>query len=559
MSEQGLTLGGSLGLALAAAVSVAAPAAAMAADSDPQAELRRLQQEAQQARRDAEAALERAIKAEAAISAALGLEKAADPTPPVLAASPTKPDCSPSAQTLQRMDCFEKGTGSNPTEIIASARGLMAYALNDEVEDDALTYLNGLSDQGEKKTKREVSFMQIAQPVTSRLLITNKSEAFEGTYTYPVGRKRELTADGLSVKPITSTFSVGFSAAIDPDDKASGLLFRDGSFNNDTVAVTFGYGEQYYPAMPIYGKKDSVEARAKSFGQALWEQCEKAAKATANIYGDDPEKPRSCQGDELIAWSFDPSRDAAFKANVAAYNAAFWDPVTSSVPLQGWGLVGGLGTRNFKFIDPLTFAPGIVSNPQFPRLLATLSTEPPAGGGLFLDEQGARRWSTEAGVYGFHHIDGKWGPINGLLARIDLNVARRWDFAPAAKDQEFCAFKVATPGIGACKTFNIAEPESNVSFEPSLNLRTQLKFGKSFPRLARFIPALAISPRITLNTDTEAYRLEVPLYLSGNDKLTELTGGIRYVTTWNHEIDANNGTVWSVFVSTPFSMDGSKK
>lgn len=548
--------------ALVFAACVAQPAHARAIDGDPQAALKQLQQEAKQARRDAEEALERAKKAEAAINNLLANQPASPaPLPQTSPDLASAPACKATTNGLERIDCFDTSAkdrnGAPP-----SPTGLMAYSVKtdkDDNEGDMLAYLNKLEDQGDKKAKRNVSFMQVAQPVTSRLLITKGSEAFEATYTYPLARRRALTEDSLSSIPITTNLTVGFSAAIDPDDKTTGLLFRDGSFNNDTVALTVSWGQQFYAPMPLYGEKGSIEARAKAFGQSLWEQCDKASKASATIYGDPPKKPNSCQGDDLIAWSFDPSRETAYKVNVAAYNAAFWDPVTASVPQKGWGIVGGVGTRNFKFIDPASFEPGIVADPLFPRLLTTLSTTRPDNGGLFLDEQGDRRWSGEIGVYGFRHYDMKWGPFDGLLARIDLNLAKRWRFDASEKDQEFCAFKGATPGIGECKKFNIAAPEDHWSFEPSINLRTQLKFGESFPRLARFVPALALSPRFTHNSDTSAYRLEVPLFLSGNDKQTELTGGIRYVTTWNDEIEANNISVWSVFVSTPFTLDGSKK
>lgn len=556
--------------ALVIASGLALPAYASAADSDPQAELKRLQQEAQLARKAAEEALERAKHAEAAINDLLAKQATAhapQPQPHLQSQSQPAPvhagtqTCAKTANGLHRLECFDTAAKAKEAAV-PDTTGLMAYAVAYENETAMLVHLNKLEDQDGETKKRSVSFMQVAQPVTSRLLITKGSEAFEGTYTYPGARRRVPTKDQLSSIPITSSFTVGFSAAFDPDDKTTGLLFRDGSFNNDTVALNFGWGEQYYAPIPLYekkGEKGSIEARAKAFGQSLKEQCDKAAKATATIYGDLPKGPRSCEGDGLIEWAFDPSRADAYKANVAAYNAAFWDPVTGAVPQKGWGLVGGIGTRNFKFIDPASFAAGIVADPQFPRLLTTLATKQPDNGGPFLNELSERRQSVEASLYGFRHFDTKGWPLDGVLLRLDLTAARRWQFEAADKDQEFCAFKAAAPGIGECKKFNIAAPDGELSFEPSVNLRTRLKFGQAFPRAARFIPTLAISPRFTLNTATSAYRFEMPLFLSGNDKQTELTGGIRYVTTWNDEIEANNVSVWSVFVSTPFSMDGSKK
>ncbi len=563
MTFRGSLRRGVSGLGLVGALALSAPPAAAQADEAHVAELKRLQAEAKEARREAEAALERARRAEAAIDKALGL------TEPKVA---SRPDCTKPGGKLDRIECL--GPKVDVTglaegketigKIRRETRDLMVYAVTYGKEEGEtenrgeLEVIKYLRDGSTDRPARDVSFMQIAQPVTSRLLITKGTELFDASYTYPVSRARSLSGDGSKVKPITRGLTFKLSTAFNEDDKTPGVLLRDGSFNEDTVALTVSFGSQHYPWMPLYGE-GSIEERAKKFGQSLWDKCVKAANAGEDIYGKTPKKPAGCEGDALWEWSFDPSRKDDYKANVDAYNAAFWEPDKTAIPRWGWGITGGISTRDFKYIDPTNFAAGLVPNAATPRLLTTLAVKEPDGGGLFLDQISARRWSGELGGYLFRHWKGSAGPIDGFLLRGDVNVARRWRVEEASADQEFCAIKPATTGVANCEKFNIAAPEADWAIEPSVNIRTRLKFGDSFPRAAQFVPELGFSPRFTWNTQTDAIRLDVPVYLSGNDKFTELTGGIRFTRTWNDETEANNGAVWSVFLSTPFSMNGSQQ
>lgn len=555
-----------LGSGICMVASAASPAHSMQPDDPRMQEFRRLQLEAQQARKDAEDALKRAKDAEIAINALL--------VAPPASALAAGPDCSDMPKTVidepkagekrrlpQRVECFVKGPTGAKKEVSIRTPGLMAYAVDYSNEKDLLTFLKN------REGKKVVNFMQVAQPVASRLTISKGAEAFEGSYTYPLSRTRAFSDDHTMVRAITSSLTVGFSALIDPKDKTTGLLLRDGSFNDDTAGISISFGRQYYPATPVYGERGSIEAQAKAFGHALWDQCSKDLKAVADIYGKVAGKPdksadpdrAECEGLNLLAWSFDSDREAT-KANIAAYNAAFWNPGKDAVPEYGWGLTLGLSTKKFKYIDPSAFAPGIVLNAVSPRLLATLSTQDPKDGGPFINELSPRHLTKEFGGYVFRHFPGPLGPLDGLLARLDLTITRRWEFKTTEKDQEFCRFKKVVPEIGECVKFNIGAPNNYWAFEPSFNLRTQLKFGDAFPRIGRFVPSLAISPRISWNEHSDAYRLEVPVYLSGNDTSKELTGGIRYTRTWNDKIDTtNNVGVWSVFLSTPFTMNGSKK
>lgn len=521
------------------------------------AELQRLLKQASDARLDAEDALRRAKATEAELTRLLSDRNDA----PALAASVAPSPPPPSPQSPARMDCI---VGYAGCEGVAAGYDLMAYPYKDGEDRSqwAETRLTNFIEteaqkkaeaQNKKEKKREISFASIDQPFTSRISLAKGDEAMDAQYSFPLSRRRISQGNGF--RPITSSLGLGFSAAFDPDNKKVGLIARNGSYSDDQLAVTLTFGRQRYPVIPSHDAENSAENRAKNFANALIRRCEEAMAAKADHFGTTSTKPLGCSDTDLLAWSFDPDATDRYKANVAAYNQAFWEPSAKALPELGWGFTATMGMQNFKYILPDSFAPGIVIDPQTPNLLSTLLAKSDDGSKPDLGQREARRFSPSLGAYAFRHFEGKFLLFDGLLIRPSATVARRWDIDDAFKGQEYCAIKLAT--IGECKTFNIMAPKANWSFEPALNIRTRFDLGWGKDNLSRYFGTIGLSPTITYNSHKDSYRLAAPVYLAA-DKDGNLTGGIQFARDWGNANPDKNESVWSIFLSTAFSMNGAK-
>lgn len=545
--HRAILLQNSLVTAIILQTSLLSTAPANAADL-PQEQLERLLKKANDARRDAEDALRRAKEAEAEVARLL----TGEPIPHTSADAARFDLPSVEAGQPARMDCIR---GQVSCDGVTPGYDLLAYPYrNDEKKDRNKWAETRLVDFLKKQDGRKVSFANIDQPFVSRFSVAKGDEAMDAQYALPLSRRRILLDS--SARVVTSSLALGVSASFDPDNKKVGLIARGGSFADDQIAVSLTFGRQFYPSMPIHGDKGSADANAKSFANALIDRCEKALAAKQDHFGNMPLKPAGCEGTALLAWSFDPNDAERYKANVAAYNQAFWEPSDNAIPEVGFGVTATLGTKVFKYIVPSAFTPGIVVDPLMPNLLSTLLAKSKDGSKPDLGQLEVRRYSPSLGAYAFRRFEGRVWLFDGLLVRPSATVARRWEIKEAFTDKEYCALKVGT--IGECKKFNVAEPEANWSFEPSLNFRTQIDpLGVIGGSSSRYFAKVGISPTITYNSHKDSYRLVVPAYVAA-DKDGKLTGGVQFARDWGNANPEKNESVWSVFLSTAFSMDGSK-
>ncbi|MFY7836864.1 MAG: hypothetical protein ACOVQ0_11365 [Novosphingobium sp.] len=259
-----------------------------------------------------------------------------------------------------------------------------------------------------------------------------------------------------------------------------------------------------------------------------------------------------CEGDQLLAWAFSPD-GPNYKDNVAGYNKAFWEPADKDIPEYGWGATGTIGTQVYKHIQPNIFAPGILVSNGNPSILTTLNTDKDKSPNLGQLEQ--RKWSFELTGFVFRHFDvGGWLP-EGITVRQGATLARRWEIESDFADKTFC--KVTNSPATECAKFNIAAPVSYMSFEPSLNVRTKIGTGQISDWANSYIPIIGFSPSISYSTQTSRSRMALPVFLSV-DKDGTFNGGFQYAREWGNTDTKKNVGVWSIFISTNFTMDGSK-
>ncbi|AOF96271.1 hypothetical protein [Sphingobium sp. RAC03] len=520
------------------------------ASESSQEKIKELLQQATDARRDAEDALLRAKAAEAGLANLLNTDSNIGISPKSTPSSLLLTN----AERPARMDCIN-GDDACGTESLGY--DLLSYPyLREEGKDRdkwAETRLINFVKKQNAGVNRKISFNIIDQPFDSRISLSKGDEAIDAQYAFPLSRRRRTTDS--YVRAVTSTLSIGFSASLDPSNKKVGLIARGGSFADDQLALNFTFGRQYHPAIARFGNKGSAEAKAKSFANALIARCKAAMVAKADHFGEASQRPTGCDDVALLAWAFDPKDAERYKTNVAVYNEAFWDPDPNVMPEIGWGVTTMVGMKNFKYILPNAFSPGIVIDPQTPNLLSTLLAQSKDGSKPNLGQIEVRRISSSLGTYVFRRFEGKARFFDGLLVRPSATVARRWEIEEAFADKEYCAIKVGT--IGECKKFNTTGPEANWSLEPALNLRTQIDLGLSSYGVSRYFSKIGLSPTINYNSHKDSYRLVVPAYLAA-DKDGKLTGGVQFARDWGNADPNKNVSVWSVFLSTPFSMDGSK-
>lgn len=556
------------GAGLLLAATMMTPAHAEQTGGEPISELEQLRRDAQQARKDAEAALKKALAAEEAIARMLAQQ---NETPPqsfagerVIAAA-TSACPPPESGSPNRLDCIAaepprpNSTPPSPEDwdrYRSATRGLMAYAVDPNAETSLREYLNEDSSGG------KVNFAHRFDPVASRFSTTKGQSSVDLAYELPLSRRRNLTMeeDGIWVRPVTHSLTFRAAATIDKNDKSgnSGLIGQAGSFNDDPLKFSVSYGRQYYPKSRVYGQGGGdIENRAKLMVDALVEKCKAALKPVTSAFNPPPTKgaaslPSSCSGTDLLQWAFDPARAEDYKANIAAYNAAFWNPPEKKLPEYGWGITPAVSRQNFKYILPTAFPAGTIVEGSDPPLLSTL---------LFRDKDGIKpdlggqedlRYSFEVGGYVFRHFAAPTSWIDGITVKPSATVARRWSIDTASSDVEFCALKaVATPGANnrECKKFHIAAPEAKWAFEPALNVRARLKLPYAY------FPQLGFSPTIAFSTATDQYRLTIPAYLAA-DKDGVLTGGVQFSRQWGGDEDSKS--IWSIFLSTPLAMEGQK-
>jgi hypothetical protein len=491
------------------------------------------------ARGNAEAALRGAKQAEDRLTELLG--RSGD------AAATTSH--SPRPNTLARMDC------------LADVNGTQSQCKGVKGDDDLMAYATFPDGKYEGSPEQRLAaaynthFDVTSRPVTSRVTIGKGEQAIEGSYTLPLSRRR-VPGDGLdTARAVTSTLI--FKGSVAPDSNSSpGLITRDGSFNDSPVTISVGFGRQHFASVKLRGDKDTIETRARKFAGELINKCQAALAAKPDAFGTALEaRPQGCEGDELLAWAFKAAGKDAVDANVDAYNAAFWDAPKDAVPALGWGVAGEVGTQEYKYILPSMFAPGILlDGASQPNVLSTLKASSDDGSAS-LGQQEERRWSFAASVYGFAHLGLKSSIIKHLLVKPSLTLSRRWRINQEFTDQEFCAIKVAT--IGECKKFNVAAPTVGWSFEPSINARWMFDLAVFGDRWRRYAPKIGFSPTLTWGSRDNNYRLAVPIFFAA-DKDNVLNAGVQYSREGGNSDDRKNASIWSVVLSTGFSMDGSK-
>lgn len=532
------------GLVIRIAIVSALSPAIVAAEVPSRQQLESLLKEAKDARHDAEEALLRAKTAEKKLADLLALDD-----PPADTTQP-HPD-SVQAGEPARMDCI-RGDTVCPSNV-PKGYDLLAYPSEGEEDRNEWAETRLTNYLSKEKGGKKVSFARIDQPFVSRISFSKGDEALDAQYLFPLSRRRLPVADGVRI--ITTSLGFGLSASFDSDNKNVGLIARGGSFADDRVTASITFGRQYYPSKLHRGGKGTLEEQAKGFASALVDRCKTAQKAEVTNLTTSSSKPAGCDSLNLLDWSFDPDDAERFKMNVDAYNRAFWEPGEKELPEYGFGLSATVGMQNFKYILPSEFLPGIIPDPQVPTFLSTLLAESKDGSKPDLGQQEARRFSPSVGGHLFYLLEGRWLVFDGLLIRESATLARRWDIEEKFANKEYCALKVGP--VGECKKFNIAAPQAHVSFEPSLNLRTRIDLGFGRYGPARYFAKIGLSPAITFNSHKDSYRLVVPAFL-GADKDGQLTGGIQFARDFGSEDPDENVSVWSVFLSTPFSMDGSK-
>lgn len=551
---------------------------AFAQQSPTRAELESLREQARQAREDASEALKRAKRSEEAIAKLLAN------LPPAPGPSTTPTDIAGAADcggdqkaVMQRMDCFHpkpedprpiapanRLTKQQIEDYRIATKGLVAYAVNHDAEIATADQVNetGASPAGGKNKTPQVNFNRIDSPVTSRIGVAKGEQSFDMAYALPLSRRRAIVFDGQGVysQTINTNMTFGFSASFDKNNESkTGLIRRDGIFGDDPIKVTIGFARQYFRKRPLYGEDNSsVSQLARKYAGKMIAQCKADLGKMTDQFGFKQPGPDGCSGDALLDWTFNP-KNAAFKDNMAAYNETFWGQPKDAIPEHGYGLSAGISRQNFKYLLPATFAPGIIIGGSNPTLLSTLLFKDKDGVKPDLNGQADLRYSYELRANAFHYWE---APIpsflTGMMVRSSLTIARRSLIGKDFKDVEFCGIKATTvPGASnrECKKFNIAAPEAAWSFEPELNARFLFAPGGTSLAMGRFAPSIGVSPTIGFSTQTDRYRASVPIFLGANDK-DQLNGGIQ----WSHEWGDGkpSESVWSVFLSTPFTLDGSK-
>ncbi|WP_292631718.1 hypothetical protein [Novosphingobium sp. 28-62-57] len=538
---------------IAMLLSTASPA--MAQDTATLEELKKLKSQAEAAVVSAKAALKMAQDAEKDVDEAL--KRRGNPPEPKI------------TYDLARLDCYDgaKGKGSNcPSPGNGKKEDLTFYASFDPknqskesppYSDSAESKLQARINSKEKSDK--LSFQRKDLPITSRISTSTGEKAIGLDYAIPLTRKRIVSANRENITPVNDTLIVGVSAAFDGDNKKAGLIARAGKFNDSPITASVTWSRSYHKKLKLHGvpekagKEESFAARGMNLADKLISQCKAALSAPAPVFGASPSKPTACEGDQLLEWAFDPD-GANFKDNVAAYNKAFWEPSDDSIPRRGLGFKATVGTQNFKYIPTSVFAPqGYVPNKD-PIFVSTLNTDDLTTPNL--GQQVQREWSFEGTAFIFGHVPIKNSIFEGFTVRPSVTLARRWEVASDFASKQFCRITVSP--VTECKTFNIAAPEAYEAIEPSLNFRTKLGFAKGNAWTRRYVPSIGLSPTISYSSHESRTRLAVPAFLAV-DKDGKFSGGVQYAREWGNTDKTKNVSVWSIFIGTNFSLDGSQE
>lgn len=274
-----------------------------------------------------------------------------------------------------------------------------------------------------------------------------------------------------------------------------------------------------------------------------------------------------CQADRLINWIFerkvverrhlgDPpdygrtTTEKVLKNPDLAkeYVSIFWSaPTDKPIPQLGWGLSAEYSSTDF------THFPGVFTVTDEGR---SLDRSVPLGDKV---KNTFDQWTLEG--YGSTFIKTReFDPApseklyaDGIMLLGAVTYQKLWDIPKDAKNVEICADN-SNPDIvlGQCSALNVDGPRQREGFTLSLEGRVQFN---NVP----LVKLVGLAPRYSYRLDDGFQKLDLPLYLTANDKGIGTTG-IVLSGTWGgenligEELDSDFGI--SLFYSLPLNFNG---
>jgi hypothetical protein len=408
--------------------------------------------------------------------------------------------------------------------------------------------------------------------------LSNSSDATHATLKVGVKkffRKPPSRETEYNQRVSTKNYSFGVRATLDKDDKKKAPIGNLDALKGGLSAFV-GYSRSFYPpeklSTPPVGDADLMQRASDLYSSSEGKAGLSADCAAAQT----KDKKINCSGQGLINWIF--SRDASGRfANpkaVEAYNAVFWGS-PQKAPRWGYGFEIEVGRPTFTYYPfalvtvPDPFKPGSTRQVVDPAELA------PGFGDRLVKDDVRTTWSLKSFVFG--HVSssdwrniGRW--LSGTVApnyyeRIDNvfsrnkgttligSLAYKKDYAikKELRDMEICVTPPEQPLTEICQLANVAAPEKDAGFVVGAELR---QLFDTF----RVLPTLGIAPRYTYAFSKNRNGLDVPLFLTLDDK-GALNGGVKYSREWGgrnaDSTDKATESVWSIFLGASLDMNGS--
>ncbi|WP_428631233.1 hypothetical protein [Sphingopyxis sp.] len=533
--------------ALAGTTTVGAQPTAPENGATLEAQIAALQKAAEQARKDAKAAQDSAARAEALIAELLGRQ--------------APPPCDATGSSAPLLDC--RGGLDRYVEKTEETEGELLAYLRQKPSADGKPVTGGPPPKSLASATGDFRGSVAASKDGTNVSLTND---------FPLSRtKDDRIRDGeRQQRAITRNLSLGLSATF--EEGKSGYIGSFSDLSDKPLGVALGFNVQYYRWRPAkveaggrlsdIGEKKVADiialcraeqvkdASSRSLRTEIFGATPAAADIPTLSVATDP-----CRHENLLRWTFATKEDGTFKHPDAVdiYNAAFWvTPGKDELPKYGFGVTAEFTRQRFSFIDPGSFAPGIIVPGANPPLLSTLDFDTLGG-----DRKVTYDWF--GGGYGFYHWPIDVTVLEGLTLIGRGRYGRKWEIDKAAKDVEFCAIdaplagSVPIPGADdrTCQKFHIAAPRHQSGFEVTGEIRTLLPL----TRLHRYLPEIGLGPSFGYSGIDKRYRAVAPFYVAF-DKDRGLNGGLQIAHEWGNGEDKE--TVISIFYSTPFTLAGNK-
>ncbi|WP_343521097.1 hypothetical protein [Sphingomonas sp.] len=479
------------GMISIAALFVALPALAGQSDEE---RLRELIKQAEQARAEAQTALERADAALAAAQRALA-NRAPMPGPIPAATPPNECD-----------DAFGEAAAAGKPERLSTANWMLKPG--DRETNNADEKVDGLN----KYAKTCLGLTKASQyknttDLSLQLAGTKGDGVLDAVISRTIRRFSEVAPDGILSDD--DRFRSSYTKYLVGGFGAAGTAGDASLFNLTDFEFSTGIGFQFGVEWGRSAAKSRKERR-----EAIYDGIAKARRECVAYHGvldpmnagdqtrdvvRNPDAIGKCEGAALVKWMEAESRNSGYWSEIVA---PLWGHKAESEIFAGWLFRYGYSDIKYRPIkDPAT---GNVIATTLPGEIE-LHTEPFSMKGY-------------AGfMRPFKMGERGGGKVGGTFS---LTWRREYSFVDKTKDQQVCFPDSAGAGFDLCKSMNLAAPYELEGLVAGGSLNLQI------PRFW-YLPQFAASLRPSYAFDTDRWGLEMPLFLL-TDADGKLNSGLKF-------------------------------